>query len=183
MNLAAEKFESFEWLMKGITAKSPSFGGEPHGTGGRPLDYQDRLGAIAKMETQLEKAVTSVIIYGASSKADYEFLRTHLAKIMMDGAKDDNRRDLDGISINHLAWQIAGMVIDFSLNPALEENFTAKGRLYYAGIKESQMNAEQYRKTWRCYENLMVIALEMAIKNASSTIQKYRKNTFKELMT
>lgn len=181
MNLAVEKFKNFEWLMKGITAKSPSFGDESHGTGEKPLDYQDRLGAIAKMETQLEKAVTSVIIYGASSKADYEFLRTHLANIMVCEAKEDNRRDPDGIPIHHLAWQIAGMVIDFSLNPALEENFTAKGRLYYAGIKESQMGVDVYRVSWKQYEKTMQLCIELQIKHASDAIEKYRRQTLKEL--
>ena len=72
MNAVADKFEQFEWLTHGITAQSPRFSDEPHGTGEKALDYQDRLGAIASMDTQLEKSVTSVIVFGNQSKGDFE---------------------------------------------------------------------------------------------------------------
>lgn len=178
MNAVAEKFEPFEWLTKGITAKSPQFGDEGHSTGEKPLDYQDRLGAIASMDTQLEKSVTSLIVFGEQSKGDYEFIRNHLARIMMDGAKDDKRREPNGIAIYHLAWQIAGMVIDFSMNPDLADNFTEKGRLYYAGLKDGQMGVDAYRFTWKSYEKLMILALEISIKCAGELVQKYKKQTY-----
>ncbi|NHB57007.1 hypothetical protein G9F32_03030 [Acinetobacter sp. 194] len=181
MNAVAEKFEQFEWLTKGITAKSPQFGDEGHSTGAKPLDYQDRLGAIASMETQLYKSVTSVIIYGESAHSDYEYIRNHLARIMMNGAMNDKKREPEGIAIYHLSYLIARMVMDFAMNPELENNFTAQGRLYYAGIRMHQMTTEQYRKTWKPYENMMIIALETSIKCASEAIEKYKKNTYKEV--
>ena len=180
MNIAADKFESFEWLTLGITAKSPQFGDEGHSTGAKPLDYQDRLGAIASMDTQLEKSIASVIIFGESSKSDYEFVRNHLAKIMMNEAIKDKKREPEHIAIYHLSWLIARMVIDFSMNPELEGNFTPQGRLYYAGIKTYQMTVNAYRQTWKQYENLMVISLETSIKCASDSVAKYRKNTYKD---
>ena len=181
MNAVADKFESFEWLTHGLNAKSPQFGDEGHSTGEKPLDYQDRLGAIASMDTQLEKSITSVIIYGESSKSDYEFIRNHLAKIMMDGAHEDKRREPEGIAIYHLAWQIAGMVIDFSLNPALEDNFTAKGRLYYAGVADWKMSLKAYDRSWKQYEKAMRLCLELQIKCAAEAIEKYKKQTYREL--
>ncbi|OTG65822.1 hypothetical protein [Acinetobacter silvestris] len=180
MNAVAEKFEQFEWLTHGITAKSPIFGQESHSTGEKPLDYQDRLGAIASMDTQLEKSVTSLIIYGEMAKSDYEYIRNHLAKIMMNGAVQDKKREPEHIAIYHLSWLVARMVIDFSMNPELEDNFTPQGRLYYAGVKTHQMAVNAYRQTWKSYENMMVIALETSIKSASSAVEKYRKNTYKE---
>ena len=182
MNAVAEKFEQFEWLTKGITAKSPQFGDEGHSTGVKPLDYQDRLGAIASMDTQLEKSVTSLIVYGERAKSDYEYIRNHLAKIMMNGAHDDKRREPDHIAIYHLSWLVAGMVIAFAMDPEHEGNFTAKGRLHLAaGVKSYQMSLNTYRLTWKQYENMMVIALETSIKCAAEAVEKYRKNTYKEL--
>lgn len=178
---AADKFEQFEWLTKGITAKSPVFGEEPHGTGDKPLDYQDRLGAIAKMGTQLAKSITSIIVYGDSSKSDYEFVRNHLAKIMMNAAHEDKKREPDQIAIYHLSWLIARLVIDFAVKPELEDFYTAAGRLHYAGVRSNQMTLNAYRFTWKPYENLMVIALEMAIKEASEAIEKYKKDTYEEM--
>ncbi|WP_338562512.1 hypothetical protein [Acinetobacter sp. KS-LM10] len=181
MNAVAEKFEQFEWLTKGITAKSPQFGDEGHSTGAKPLDYQDRLGAIASMDTQLEKSVASLIIYGETAKSDYEYIRNHLAKIMMSGAVQDKKREPEHIAIYHLSWLVARMVIDFSMNPELEDDYTAKGRLSYMGVRPIQMTVDQYRKTWKQYENMMVIALETAIKCASDAVEKYKKDTYKEL--
>lgn len=181
MNAVAEKFEQFEWLTHGITAKSPQFGSDVQGTGEKPLDYQDRLGAIASMETQLEKSITSVIIFGQNSKSDFEFVQNHLAKIMIANALNDKRREPEGIQLDYLAVLIARMVIDFSIDPELENNFTAQGRLYYAGIRSWQMTQNSYRLTWKQYENMMIIALETSIKCASDAIEKYRKNTYKDL--
>ncbi|QEK36147.1 hypothetical protein [Acinetobacter johnsonii] len=177
----ADKFEQFEWLTHGITAKSPNFEPQAHGTGEKPLNYEDRLGAIATMDTQLAKSVTSVIVYGECSVSDFEYIRNHLAKIMMDAAYADKKREPEQIAIYHLSWQVAKMVIVFALNPDYENNFTSKGRLeVVAGISTIQMPANIYRQTWKPYENLMVIALEMAIKEASEAIDKYRRATYKE---
>ena len=66
------------------------------------MDYQDRLGAIASMEAQLAKSITSLIIYGEHAKSDYEFIRNHLAIIMMNEAYQDKRREPKHISIYHL---------------------------------------------------------------------------------
>ena len=178
---AQDKFAEFEWLTKGITAKSPQFGDEGHGTGVKPLDYQDRLGAIATMGTQLEKSVTAVIVFGDRSETDYKYIQAHLALIMSTNAKLDNRLEPRKISIDELSSLIARMVIDFSMNPELERNFTAKGRLYYAGIRPWQMDDEAYRKTWKQYESLMILALESAIDSASRAIDFYKKNTYKEM--
>ena len=181
MNIAADKFEQFEWLTHGITAKSPVFGQEGHSTGEKPLDYQDRLGAIASMGSQFEKSITSIIVFGDKSEMDFKYAQSHLALIMATNAKLDNRREPQKIKIEDLSLLIARMVIDFALDPALENNFTPQGRLYYAGIRSWQMEDEQYRKTWKQYENLMVLALESAIDSASKAIDLYKKNTYKEL--
>jgi len=178
--VAAEKFEHFEWLTKGITAKSPSFESNVRGTGEQPLNYEDRLGAIASMETQLEKSVTAVIIFGEKSKIDYRLVQSHLAAILKTNAMIDGRREPEKIKISELADLIARMVMDFSLNPELEANFTKQGRLYYAGIRSWQMTPKAYDCTWKQYENLMVIALESAIDSAAKTIEAYRKVTYKE---
>ena len=181
MNAVATKFEQFEWLTHGLTASSPSLEPCVRSTGEKPLDYQDRLGAIASMDTQLAKSVTALIIFDGKCESDYEYVRNHLVKIMLVNAKGDKKREPEHITMNHLAYLIARMVIDFALNPELEGNFTAQGRLYYAGINSMQMQAEIYRKTWKPYENLMCLALESAIDEASQAIQKYKKNTYKEM--
>ena len=176
----SEKFAEFEWLTKGITAKSLQFGNEGHSTGEKPIDYQDRLGAIAAMKSQLAKSVTSLIIYDGKSETDYRYVQSHLALIMSTNAMLDKRKEPEKVSIEEMSLMIARMVIDFALNPELENNFTARGRLYYAGIRTWQMTDENYRKTWKPYEKLMVLSLESAIAEASKAIQDYKKKTYKK---
>ena len=42
------------------------------------------------------------------------------------------------------------------------------------------MSVEQYRKTWKPYENMMVIALETSIKCAAVSVDVYKKMTYKD---
>lgn len=181
MNSVADKFEQFEWLTHGISAKTANYEPRVRGTEEKPLNYEDRLGAIASMDTQLAKSVTALIVFDGKSESDYEFVRNHLAKIMLANATEDKKREPEHIAMYHLAWQIARMVMDFALDPQLEQNFTAQGRLYYAGIKSHQMSSNVYRLTWKAYENLMALAIESAINEASKAIELYKKNTYKEM--
>ena len=176
--VTADKFEQFEWLTHGITAKSPNFEPQAHGTGEKPLNYEDRLGAIATMDTQLAKSVTALIVFEGKCQSDYEYVRMHLVNIMLQNAVADKKREPEQITMNHLAYLIARMVIDFSLDPGLEENYTAKGRLYYAGVGARQMSLKAYDCTWKKYEKLMDMAIESAIDEASKAIKKYKKLTY-----
>ncbi|WP_335953748.1 hypothetical protein [Acinetobacter higginsii] len=180
--VAIEKFKEFEWLTKGLTASSPNLSPSVRGTGDKPLDYQDRLGAIAAMDTQLAKSVTALIVFNGDSKSDYIYVREHLANIMIKNAVNDKKREPEGVAIYHLAWLIARMVLDFALDPSLEEDYTNKGRLSYAGLKSHQMSVNAYRQTWKPYENLMSMAIESAIDEAAKSVEKYRKETFKEMI-
>lgn len=177
------QFTQFEWLAKGLTAQSLDFTRAGHSTGSKPIDFQDRLGAIAKMKTQLEKSITALIIFNGKSESDYDYIRNHLAHIMMNAADKDKKREPEQIAIYHLSWLVARMVIDFTLNPELEKNFTSMGRLYYAGIPANKMSVDVYRMTWKPYEKLMQTALEEAIQEAEETIREYRKDTYKELQS
>lgn len=181
MNVVADKFEQFEWLTHGISAKTANYEPSVRGTGEKPLNYEDRLGAIASMDTQLAKSVTALIVFDGKSESDYEYVRNHLVNIMLKNAIVDKKREPEQITMNHLAYLIARMVIDFSLNPELEQNFTAQGRLYYAGINSHQMTTNVYRLTWKSYEGLMALAIESAIDEASKAIELYKKNTYREM--
>lgn len=176
-----DKFKNFEWLTHGITASSPSFEPQVRGTGEKPLNYEDRLGAIASMESQLAKSVTALIVFEGRSQSDYDFVRNHLAKIMLVGAEQDKKREPEHIAIYQLAWLVARMVLDFALDPELENFYTAPGRLHYAGIRNHQMDVNVYRQTWKPYEKLMILAIESAIDEASKAVEKYRRATYKEL--
>ncbi|MRA20571.1 hypothetical protein F4T80_19460, partial [Acinetobacter pittii] len=90
-------------------------------------------------------------------------------------------REPEHVAIYHLAWLIARLVLDFALNPELEEHYTAKGRLAYAGLKSHQMNIECYRKTWKPYETLMTLAIDSAIDEAGKAVEAYKRKTYKDM--
>ena len=179
MNANIVKFEKFEWLMRGLTMRSPNLETFVRGTGERPLDYEDRLGAIVSMQSQLAKSVTALIVFEHKSKQDYEEVRQHLANAFVEQAVRDKKREPERIAMYHLAWLISRMVLDFVLDPDLEENYTAKGRLAYAGISRHQMSVDCYRKTWKGYEIQMRNLLETAINEAEAAIEEYRRNIYK----
>ena len=91
------------------------------------MNYEDHLGAIASMETQLAKSVTALIVFDGKCESD---VRIHLVNIMLQNAVADKRREPEQITMSHMAYLVARMVIDFALDPPLENNFTAQGRLY-----------------------------------------------------
>ena len=169
----------FEWLMQGLSLRSPNLEPFVRGTGGRVLNYEDRLGAIASMQSQLAKSVTALIVFEHKSKQDYDDVRQHLAKVFIEQAVRDKKREPERIAMFHLAELVSRMVLDFVLDPDLEENYTAKGRLAYAGINRHQMSVDCYRKTWKGYEIQMINLLETAISEAEVAIEKYRRNTYK----
>ena len=181
MDTVATKFEQFEWLTHGLTASSPNLEPCIRGTGEKPLNYQDRLGAIASMDTQLAKSITALIVFEGKAQSDYEYVRQHLANIMIKNAVADKKREPEGIAMYHLSWLIAKMVLDFALDPDIEGNYTAKGRLAYVGIRTNQMGVDSYRMTWKQYEKLMTLAIESAISEAGKAIDVYKRNTFKEI--
>ena len=133
------------------------------------------------MDTQLAKSVTALIAFEGKAQSDYEYVRQHLANILIKNAVDDKKRELEGIAMYQFAWLITRMVMDFALDPELEENYTAKGRLMYVGIKTNQKGVDSYRMTWKPYEKLMVLAIESAISEAAKAIDVYKRNTFKEI--
>ncbi|OTU09729.1 hypothetical protein CAT65_14545 [Acinetobacter pittii] len=176
------RFQIFEWFVSGASLKSPSYGAaNVRCTDGRSIDFQDKLGVVAAMGDQLTKSVAMVILSEGKSQQDYEYVRNHLAKIMMDGAKKDKRREPEGIAIYHLAWLIARIVIDYALDPELESGHKDPGRLVYAGIRSFQMNPDVYRQTWKRYEKLMVTALEEEIKKATKIARRYKEETLNEV--
>ncbi|MGQ1156713.1 hypothetical protein ACT436_08675 [Acinetobacter baumannii] len=175
------RFSIFEWFVCGLNPKSPSFGAaNVRCTDGRSIDFHDKLGVVAAMGDQLTKSVAMVIMTEGKSQRDYEYVRNHLAKIMIDGAEKDKRREPKGIAIYHLAWLIARIVIDFALDPELENAHKDPGRLVYAGIRSFQMDPEVYRKTWKRYEDMMIATLNEEILKATVIAERYKKETLNE---
>ena len=180
MNKLLDIYPQFEWLTKGITAKTANYEQSLQASNNKPIDYQDRLGVIATMKTDLEKAITTVIIYDGKAKNAYEMTQLFLANIMITQAEIDKKRNPEHLTIEHLALLIARLVIDFTLNPNLDDYHTALGRLYYMGIGSNQMSLKAYDGTWKKYEKEMKAQLDKAIEEAAFKIDLYKKNTYKE---
>lgn len=171
-----EKISNIEWLGQFLRAKTPDY--EQAGSGGSDSTvaaWQIRCSAFAAIETDLAKALAAIYVWGHKDKAAYELVQSHLAEIVVKEAESKGQKP-NIISLESLAKLMARLVTDFEIEPTLNDVFTSKGRLYYAGISAHQMTYDAYRKTWKAYESLM----ELAIVNARWEIEKgincYRKS-------
>ncbi len=171
-----EKISNIEWLGQFLRAKTPNY--EQAGSGGSDSTvaaWQIRCSAFAAIETDLAKALAGLYVWGFKDKAAYEFVLSHLAEIVIRAAKNKGQKP-NVISLESLARLMARLVLDFEIEPALNDVFTSKGRLYYAGISAHQLTYDAYRKTWKDYESLMELAIVNAQWEINNAVSKYRKN-------
>ncbi|WP_227513576.1 hypothetical protein [Acinetobacter venetianus] len=175
-DLKKDQISNIEWLGKQMRAKTANFEICTQDTNLEPITWEDRCGAFAKMETQQAKALAALHVWGHKEKNAYELLINYLANIMFNQAQLDGKSDPKHISLKDLSLLIARMILEFALDENLETNFTAKGRLYFAGIGEDRLSYDAYRKTWLKYESEMQLAIYSARWEVETCIEKYRKN-------
>ena len=170
-----EKLTNIEWLGQHLRAKTPNY--EQSGSGGTndavPA-WEIRCSAFSAIETDLAKALAALYVWGHKDKTSYKFVLNHLAAIVVKEAEVKGQKP-NVISLDDLAELMARLVLDFELEPALNDVFTSKGRLYYAGISAHQLTYDAYRKTWKGYESLMELAIVSAKWEIETAISKYRK--------
>lgn len=171
-----EKISNIEWLGQFLRAKTPNY--EQTGSGGSGdtvAAWEIRCSAFAAIKTDLAKALAAIYVWGHKDKAAYEYVQSHLAAIVVKEAESKGQKP-NVISLKSLAKLMARLVIDFEIEPTLNDVFTSKGRLYYAGISAHQMTYDAYRKTWRAYESLMELALVSARWEIEIGVETYKKN-------
>ncbi|MBP8005329.1 MAG: hypothetical protein KAZ18_00260 [Acinetobacter sp.] len=183
MGSIVDQYEIFEWFKQDLTVKSPAFNAANVRTTSNvgKIDYQDRLGVIGAMECQLSKSVATLILWDGKSESDYEFVRNYLAKIMLESAQKDKRREPQNIAIYWLAWLVARKVIDFALDSSLEKRLTSLGELYYIGMNSLIMDLEIYRKSWKSYEKQINTVFQEEIAKVALFMDNYKKQTLDEV--
>jgi hypothetical protein len=169
-----EKLTNIEWLGQHLRAKTPNY--EQSGSGGTNDEvpaWEVRCSAFSAIETDLAKALAALYVWGYKDKTSYKFVLNHLATIVVKEAKVKGQKP-NVISLDALAELMARLVLDFELEPALNDVFTSKGRLYYAGISAHQLTYDAYRKTWKGYESLMELAIVSAKWEIENALNIYR---------
>ena len=164
----------FEWYAQGLTSRSPNYKKGDITPKQTQMLYQERLGVFSKIDDNFIKAVATLMVYRNISKEEYQQVRMYLAQILIQKAKQDKKRMPDFITIEQLAWLMARLVIDFMLDPQLNDFYTAQGRLFYAGIHSFKINVNAYRMTWKKYEQLMQETLEQAVFDAHLVLNDYK---------
>lgn len=171
-----EKLSNIEWLGQFLRAKTPNYEQiDCSDSNERIAAWEIRCSAFGAIETDLAKALAALYIWGYKDKAAYDLVQRHLIKIMVKEAESKKQKP-NIISLNSLAKLISRLVIDFEIEPTLNDVFTSKGRMYYAGIPAHQMSYDAYRKTWKRYESLMELAIVNAKWEIESSISNYRRN-------
>lgn len=174
-DLKKDQISNIEWLGKQMRAKTANFEMCTQDTNLEPITWEDRCGVFAMMDTQQAKALASLYVWGHKDKQAYDLLINFLAKIMFEQAQNDGKSEPKHISLKDLTILIARMILEFTLNEDLEANFTAKGRLYFAGIGADRMSYDAYRMSWLKYEKDMLLAIYSARWEVETSIEKYRK--------
>lgn len=170
-----EKLSNIEWLGQFLRAKTPNY--EQSILGGfddNVAAWQIRCSAFTAIKTDLAKALAALYIWGYKDRISYELVQNQLADIVIKEARTKKQKP-NNISLESLAKLMARMVLDFEVEPALNDVFTSKGRLYYAGISAHQVTYDAYRKTWKEYETLMDLAIVSARWEIETAVSAYRK--------
>lgn len=175
-DLKKDQVSNIEWLGKQMRAKTANFEMCTQDTNLEPIRWEDRCGVYAMMGTQQAKALAALYVWGHKEKNAYKFLINFLANIMFNQAQLDGKGEPKNISLKDLSLLVARMILEFALDENLETNFTAKGRLYFAGIGEDRLSYDAYRKSWLKYESEMQLAIYSVRWEVESSIEKYRKN-------
>ncbi|MCA4302740.1 hypothetical protein LDX65_05585 [Acinetobacter baumannii] len=168
-----EKLSNIEWLGQHMRAKTPNYEQVCSISNDDVAAWELRCATFENIETPLAKALASVYVWGHKAKVEYAFVQEHLANIMKREAEEKEQRP-NNISLKKLAELVALLVLDFEIDPYLNEVFTSKGRLYYAGIA-AYLTYDAYRKTWKNYEKLMEVALVNARWEIEKGVSEYRK--------
>lgn len=167
--------DSIEWLAQHLNGPKVANYEQQFVDGGEKdiPAWEVRCACFASMETDLAKALAALLVWGHKEQNAYKFIVNHLANILLYEANKKNLKPKN-ICLRDLAFLIARMVLEFTLDPELEEIYTKKGRLYFAGIKAHQMTCDAYRMTWKEYENLMILTLSNTQWEINQTIERYR---------
>lgn len=167
------KLTNLEWLGQHMRAKTPNYEQVCSSSTDDVAAWEVRCAAFENIETRLAKALASVYVWGHKAQIEYLYVQEHLANIMIRAAEEKNQKP-NIIGLEKLAELIARLVLDFEIDPNLNEVFTSKGRLYYAGIAAYHLTYDAYRKTWKDYEKLMEVALVNARWEIENGVGEYR---------
>lgn len=169
-----EKLSNLEWLGQHMRVKTPNYEQLFSSSIDDVAAWEVRCAAFENIDTPLAKALASVYVWGHKAKQEYLFVQKHLAKIMVRAADEKDQKP-NIIPLEKLAEMVARLVLDFEIDPNLNEVFTSKGRMYYAGIAAHYLTYDAYRKTWKDYEKLMDVALVNARWEIENGIGEYRR--------
>ena len=170
------KKTNIEWLGEHLRAKTQNFDYEITSSGNKDIaPWEIRCACFSKIETKLAKALASLYVWQHKEKDAYLYVINHLANIMLIEARKQNLEPkCKSLSLEDMALLQARMVLEFELNPELENVYTSYGKIYFAGIAAHGMKYDAYRKTWMKFEKLMLIALINAQWEVETSISEYR---------
>lgn len=173
--LKQNPISNIEWLGTQMRAKTANLEQCTQDTNLKPITWEDRCGAFTHIQTEQAKCLAALFVWGHKDKQSYDFLIDNLSNIMLDQVKKDRKSDPKNIPLKDLSLLMARMVLEFALDESLESNFTAKGRLYFAGIGEGRLSYDAYRMSWIKYEKQMQLAIYSARWEIETAVEKYRK--------
>lgn len=179
MNAAvAQREDNFEWLGKEMRAKSMTYEVSVRATGEKPIGWEDKAGAFAKMDDELQKDLAYIIATGdfADNKAAYKRVIVFLTKSILAVASNEKKYKKDKLPM--ICRKIAEMELFFFLYDFLREDYTLQGKLRFVGLLE-HLEVKTYQNQWQHYGDAIRLMLGEAKGTAYLHIERYRIELYK----
>lgn len=179
MNAAvAQREDNFEWLGKEMRAKSMTYEVSVRATGEKPIGWEDKAGAFAKMDDDLQKDLAYIIATGdfADNKAAYKRVVVFLTKSILAVATDEKKYNKDKLPT--ICRKIAEMELFFFLYDFLRDDYTLQGKLRFVGLLD-HIETKTYQNKWQHYGDAIRMMLAEAERAAYSHIGIYRAELYK----
>ncbi|WP_159153554.1 hypothetical protein [Acinetobacter johnsonii] len=145
-----EKLSNIEWLGQQLRAKTANYEAGIPSTGGTPVNWEDRCGAIALLPNEEAKAYASILVWGDNrdNTDQYAVLNDYIAEYLWRMVQDEIEKKRNTFDMKKFCWHVARMELFYGLRPQLRKYHTLEGRLVFSGIDYIKPDTYSKRYSW-----------------------------------
>ena len=171
-----EKLTNIEWLGQQLRAKTANYEAGIPSTGGVPVNWEDRCGAIAMLPNDETKAYASILVWGdyRNNTEQYALVTNYIADYVWRMAQEEMDKQRETFDMKKFCWHVARMELFYCLRPKLRKYHTLEGRLVFSGI--DYIKPDTYSKRYSWLGEAVGLLLEELKSEIEYCVKKYRKD-------
>ncbi|QXW27328.1 hypothetical protein KXJ74_08040 [Acinetobacter johnsonii] len=176
MNAATEKLTNLEWLGQQLRAKTANYEVGIPSTGGSPVNWEGRCGAIAMLPNEETKAYASILVWGdyRDNTNQYAVLNNYIADYLWRMVQEEIDKKRETFDMKKFCWQVSRMELFYSLRPQLRKYHTLEGRMVFSGI--DYIKPDTYSKRYAWLGDAVGLLLTELKNEIEQCVGVYRKN-------